>query len=98
MKLVKKYNPKVLILFSLVIAYVMLMILLEDTILTSLIGFTYMNNYIHIHKSYDLFIWLVPTQVFIAYIFKFAKIKQLKIQLILISLGLWLFFFGFTFF
>lgn len=98
MKLVEKYNPKALISCSLVLAYLILMTLLEDTILNLLIGPSYMDNYIHINKSYDFFIWLIPTQIFIAYIFRFAKIKELKKQLILFSLGLWLFFFGFIFF
>lgn len=96
MNFLSKFNIKTVLIFSCVI-YIFIMNSLESYLLTNLFGDTYTNNFITYHKSYELFTWFVPIQIFILYLVKKVQIKKLKTQLVLMSLGLWLFLFGFTF-
>lgn len=96
MKLSDRYNLKTLIIVLTVI-YLIAMNSLEGYILSAIFGSNYMDNYLIYHRSYELFIWILPTQLFICYVYKLATVKKLKSHLILVSLGLWLFLIGFTF-
>ena len=96
MKLSEKYNLKTLIIV-LSIVYFVAMNILKDPILSTIVGSNYMDSYLLYHKSYELFVWILPIQFLIFYIYKRVDVKKLKSQLILISLGLWLFLLGFTF-